>query len=98
MMREKAFKVYYTKGLICSSKPVENCTKPVDEKSGTGSTRASDTVKAAPAGIIRAFILKIRTALYVRYRLLKRMIFTKKTGSNGKKWEVIYRAYKHFNH
>lgn len=94
MMREKAFKVYYTKGLICSSKPAENCTKPVEEKGKTG---LSGTVNLPSAGVIRTFILAIRAFITVKYRLLKRAVSPKKTGSSNE-WRVIYRAYRQYDH
>jgi hypothetical protein len=99
MMREKAFKVYYTKGLICSSKPVENCTKPFNEKGEKGDTGVTGIGRLLSAGVIRAFILKIWTFFYVYCRHLKRLIFTKKMDRNSKEWRVIYRGgYRHYTH
>jgi hypothetical protein len=97
MMREKAFKVYYTKGLICSSKPAENCTKPVEEKGEKADTGFSSTVNPSSAGVIRTFILAIRAFFAVKYRLLKRVFLPKKTGSSNE-WRVIYRAYRQYDH
>jgi hypothetical protein len=98
MMREEAFKVYYTKGLICSSNPAENRTKPVTEKGEKGDTAVPHIGKPASAGIIRTFILKIWTFFAAKYALLKRPFFSKKMSHNGKEWRVIYRVYKHYNH
>ncbi len=98
MTREKAFKVYYTKGLICSSKPVENGIKPSAANDKKEGTVALAKVQRSPAGGIIAFVLKIRNFFSVRYTQLKRMISPKKMSANGKEWRIIYRAYRNYDH
>jgi hypothetical protein len=96
MTREKAYKVYYTKGLIGSSKQVENHTKPVaemDEKAGTAPLTSGETAHRGKTG---AVILKIRTFYRWVRRFLRRQVFAGKKGNGKNQWRVIYQAYRNY--